>query len=139
MAEAGLYTTEAAKDKIAGLRKKITALEIEARAMRRVIKIAPLDAVERACRAIAAGPEPEGYEDRREVLEGLLDLQARVDGQAVEITGKLPVPAAGSTSGGGKNSEDRLGAIGDEFRSCSGVSFARKVAGKCGMECGAGW
>jgi DNA invertase Pin-like site-specific DNA recombinase len=41
MAEAGLYTTAVARDKITALRKKIAALEIEARAVRRVIEIAP--------------------------------------------------------------------------------------------------
>jgi hypothetical protein len=44
------------------------------------------------CRA--ESPEPEGYEARRLVLEGLLDLRVSLDGEEVTITGKLPVPAA---------------------------------------------
>ena len=115
MAEAGLYTTAVAKDKIAAVRRKITDLEIEARAMRRAIEIAPADAVERACRALASGPEPQGYEARRLVLEGLLELRTLVDGQDVTITGKLPVPAAAAAAAGGKNCKARLGAIGDEL------------------------
>jgi DNA invertase Pin-like site-specific DNA recombinase len=111
MAEAGLYTTAVAKDKITALRTKIAALEAEARAMRRVIEIAPADAVERACRALASGPEPEGYEARRLVLEGLLDLRASVDGDEVTITGKLPMPAASAE----KNCLDRLGGAGGDL------------------------
>jgi DNA invertase Pin-like site-specific DNA recombinase len=114
MAEAGLYTTAEAKGRIMALRKKIAALEIEARAMRRVIEIAPADAIERACRAVASGPEPEGYEARRLVLEGLLNLRASVDGKEVTITGKLPVPAS-ATSIGEKNCKDRLGGAGGDL------------------------
>jgi hypothetical protein len=110
MAEAGLYTTAIARDKTTALRKKIAALEIEARAMRRVIEIAPADAIERACRALASGPEPEGYEARRLVLDGLLDLRVSADGT---ITGKLPVPAAE------KNCKDRLAAVGRDLASRS--------------------
>jgi DNA invertase Pin-like site-specific DNA recombinase len=111
MAEAGLYTTAMARDKITALRKKIAALEIEARAMRRVIEIAPRDAIEHACRAMASGPEPEGYEARRLVLDGLLDLRASVGGEEVTITGKLPVPAAQAE----KNCLDRLEAVGGDL------------------------
>jgi hypothetical protein len=103
-----------ARDKITALREKIAALEIEARAMRRVVEIAPADAVERACRALASGPEPEEYEARRLVLEGLLDLRASLDGKEVTITGKLPAPAAAARSSGEKNWKDRFGAIGGE-------------------------
>jgi hypothetical protein len=113
MAEAGLYTTAVAKDKITALRKRIAALEIEARAVHRVIEIAPADAVERACRALASGPEPEGYEAKRLVLGGLLDFRTSVDGKEVTITGKLPAPAV-ATSDNEKNWKDRLGAVGVE-------------------------
>jgi len=84
---------------------------MEARANSGVIEIAPLDTVERACRAIAGGPEPEGYEDRREVLEGLRDLQVRVEAEEVTITGKIPVPTCAPQ----KNCKDRVGAIGREL------------------------
>jgi hypothetical protein len=112
MAEAGLYTTAVARDKITVLRKKLAAVEIEARAMRRVIEIAPPDAVECACHALASGPEPEGYEARRLVLEGLIDLRFSVDGTA---TGKLPVPATAATLSAEKNCLDRLGAVRGEL------------------------
>jgi hypothetical protein len=114
MSEAGLYTTAVAKDKITALRKKIAALEIEARAMHRVIEIAPADAVDRACRTLASRPEPEGYEARRLVLEGLLDLRVSVDGKEVTITGKLPAPVV-ATSDNEKNRKDRFGAVGLEL------------------------
>ena len=54
---------------------------------------------------------PEGYEARRLVLEGLLELRASLNGGDLTISGKLPFLAAEVK----KNCEDRLGAIGDEL------------------------
>jgi len=116
MVQKGIYDEDEGAAEVTKLRREIAILEAEIRASGKVNEIAPLDAVERACRAIAAGPEPKRYEDRREVLEGLLDLQARVDGEEIEIAGKIPVPAAEATTAGPqKNCKDRLGAIGREL------------------------
>ena len=54
--------------------------------------------------ALASGPEPEGYEARRLVLEGLLELRASAIGGDLTISGKLPFPPAEVK----KNCEDRL-------------------------------
>jgi site-specific DNA recombinase len=113
MVQKGTYDEDEGAAEATKLRRQIANLEAEIRALGKVIEIAPADAVERACRALASGPEPEGYEARRLVLEGLLDFRVSVDvdGKGVTITGKLPAPAAPLE----KNWKDRLGAIGDEL------------------------
>jgi DNA invertase Pin-like site-specific DNA recombinase len=130
MVQKGTYDEDEGAAEATKLRREIAILEAEIRALGKVLEIAPLDAVERACRAIAARPEPEGYEDRRDVLEGLLDLRARVDGEQVEITGKIPVPAAEPAAQ--KNCKERLDAVGDElsFGHIWGISFGRTVTGE---------
>jgi DNA invertase Pin-like site-specific DNA recombinase len=94
MTEKEIYTVQQGADKIKALRLKIAHLEVEARAYSKVVDIAPLDVAEEACRQVASGPEPEGIEDRREVLDGLVDLRVEVGDGVARITGRVPVGAA---------------------------------------------
>lgn len=93
MGRKGMLPMDEAEREQKELRRKMAMLELEVRELRKVVEIAPLSVVERACRQFAEGPEPEGYEDRREVLDGLLDFHVDVvsKDEAV-ITGKLPLP-----------------------------------------------
>ena len=100
--EDGKITREASTAKIKALRLKMSKLEIEARAISKVVDIAPLDVTEETCRAIREGGEPKGIEDRREVLDGLVDLKIEVGQEEFTITGAVPVGA------GRKNCTNRL-------------------------------
>jgi hypothetical protein len=108
--EDGDITREEKQAKLAAIRDEMQALEAEARAMGRVVEIAPLSAYEATCAALANVEEPEG-DDRREVLDGLRDLKVRLEGNEAVITGSIPVNAAHATGGGGKNCEDRLAGL----------------------------
>jgi DNA invertase Pin-like site-specific DNA recombinase len=94
MIEKGIYDLETGHRKITALRKKMATLVMEAQALHRIVNIAPVSDIERACRAFADGPEPEGYDARRLVLEGIMDLRLSIKDGDVKITGRIPIPAA---------------------------------------------
>jgi hypothetical protein len=95
MTRARMYTVAEGSELIKGVRRRISSLEMEVRSIEKVIALPPLNIIEAACRAFADGEEPFDYEDRREVLDGLLDFQVEVaaDGKHATVTGRLPLPA----------------------------------------------
>jgi len=101
--EDGDITREEKIQKLAAVRQEMLLLEAEVRAMGKIIEIPSRPLVEATLEAITQGGEPEGYEDRRHVLDGLVDLAARLVGDEVEITGKVPIGQAGQGSGNGEN------------------------------------
>jgi site-specific DNA recombinase len=64
----------------------------------RVVSLPPLKAAEAACREICDGAEPETYEDRRSVLDGILDLRMTYYNRDLAIEGKIPVPVPAAAS-----------------------------------------
>lgn len=105
---------------LAGIRqdeKRVRQIEEELAAAGRVVSMPPLHVAQAAVRKINAGPEPQGYERRRSILEGILDLRMNYLEGNLEITGKVPVPAsAASPADGKKNRYSRVGA--DPQREC---------------------
>ena len=77
------------------------------------MNLPPLRELEASLREITSGDEPETYEERRDILEGLLDLRVTYADGELEITGQVPYmdPAAAATpKDGKKNCYSRLGA-----------------------------
>jgi hypothetical protein len=81
--------------------QRIAEIKAELRSAGSVVTLPPLQAVEAAMRHIAEGPEPETYEERRPILEKLVDLKLHYYDGELEIEGKVPV--AESAEGSGSN------------------------------------
>ncbi len=92
--------------------ERIRQIEAELAAAGRVISLPPLRAAEAAMREITTGAEPETYDERRPILEKIIDLRMKYHGRNLEIEGKVPIPASApaSVGGGKKNRYSRLGA-----------------------------
>ena len=95
MTRARMYTVPQGNELLKALRLRISSLELEVKAMQKVVALPPLNIIEAACRQFAQGEEPFDYEDRREVLEGLLDFRVELaaDAKSATVTGRLPLPA----------------------------------------------
>jgi hypothetical protein len=112
MIRKGLYDEDQGAAEVAELRKQQAAHEAEVRALGKVlVELPPQNEVERICAQIAFGPQPQG-DHWREVLDGFIELDARLEGDDVVITGKLPLTAEGKSASGSHNSEHRLGDYG---------------------------
>jgi DNA invertase Pin-like site-specific DNA recombinase len=135
MTRAGIYDIPTGKAELAAVRKMITALVIEVQALRKVIAIAPLNAIERACAQYNPDPKakPRSYEARRLVLEGLLDFRVTVrSGEDAVVTGCVPMPAAenaqNSTGSGQMNCTNRLTSVNNTHESIPFVLNVRVAA-----------
>ena len=109
------------------IRQRIAHLSDELRAAGQVISLPTLAAAKATLREITEGPEPETYEERRTVLDGILDLRMTYLAGDLEITGQIPVPHAESkvlTGSQGGNSHRRIdGSV--NFAPC--IPFKLKV------------
>jgi hypothetical protein len=118
MIRRGTYDEDKGHAEVVNLREKIRTLEANIRALGRVLEVPALSRVEAICKAIADGPEPEGY-DRRHVLEGLIDFVVTMTGHELTITGKVPMDLEeGSAAGpeeGEKNRRNRLAGAVNSF------------------------
>jgi hypothetical protein len=74
-----------------------------------VVALPSLHAVEAAMRRIAEGSEPETYDERRPILEKLVDLRISYYDDDLQIDGKVPVAEAVDVSNR-KNCNSSLGA-----------------------------
>jgi site-specific DNA recombinase len=105
------YSLDQGRAEAMKIRRTITDLETEIRATAKVVEITPHDLVQQTFRAITEGGKPEG-EHRWLVLGGILDLVAKIEGNEVVITGKVPTIQTGSvgnTGGSGSSKcEQRL-------------------------------
>lgn len=91
------------KSKRTVLRGELAGLEVELREARKVVMMPSLSALEQHLLTITTGEEPTTYDERRPILEALVDLRMEyADGRLV-ITGKVPVPNAAAFSGDGEN------------------------------------
>jgi hypothetical protein len=98
----GILTKEEATRDLGIVRAAITRLVIEVQALRRIVEIAPLGAVERALREIQSGPEPRGRA-RRIIYDKLMDFRVTLlSNQEAQVSGRIPIPAAAEGAPGGK-------------------------------------
>ena len=80
---------------------RVREIEAELDSRGRVLELPPLQLVEANARNYAQGPEPSTYDRRRDILEGIVDLdmvyRRDVTRGPVEltITGKVPLPETG--------------------------------------------
>jgi site-specific DNA recombinase len=81
---------------------RIRQIEQELAAAGRVVSLPPLNVAKAALREITTGAEPETYDERRPLLEGILDLRMNYYDGDLEIEGKVPMPAAVASTGSGK-------------------------------------
>jgi DNA invertase Pin-like site-specific DNA recombinase len=95
-------------------KKQIAGIEAELRAAGSVMTLPPAYVVQAGCDRIAkSGVTVDTFEERRPVLEKLVDLKIVFDGETreVEIEGKVPVPEAVEASGkGDRKCNSRVGA-----------------------------
>jgi DNA invertase Pin-like site-specific DNA recombinase len=88
--------------------QEVKAIEAELRAAGSVVTLPPAHLVQAGCNLILGdGGEPETFEERRPVLEALLDLKVFYGDGEVEITGRVPIP-------------ERLAALGGKESKCNG-------------------
>jgi hypothetical protein len=89
------------------IRGELANLELELRESQKVVALPSLSALEQRLETITTGAEPKTYEERRPVLEALVDLRMEyLDGE-LTIEGKVPVSEA---SEAGKNCHSGVGA-----------------------------
>jgi site-specific DNA recombinase len=93
---------EGGKD-IRAFEKRIREIGEELIAAGQVRPLPPLRAAEAGLREITDGPEPSTYERRRDILEGIIDLRMTYLDGDLNITGKIPVPAAAQADSSSKN------------------------------------
>jgi site-specific DNA recombinase len=83
--------------------KRIREISEELIAAGQVRPLPPLRAAEAGLREITEGAEPETYDERRDILEGIVDLRMTYLDGDLNITGKIPVPAAAQADSHSKN------------------------------------
>ena len=86
------------------IRPRVAAIQDELRMAGRIVRLPSLHEAEATLREITDGPEPETYQDRRKILEGIHDLRMSYLEGELEISGKVPIrtEAAESTISGEK-------------------------------------
>jgi DNA invertase Pin-like site-specific DNA recombinase len=84
------------------IRAKIAELEVELRATDQTATLPPLHAVQTALDRITAGPEPETYDEQRDIMERIIDLRMEYAEGNLTIEGKIPIasddPTVGNTT-----------------------------------------
>jgi hypothetical protein len=88
---------------------RIRQIEAELADAGRVLSLPPAYVVKAACDEITAVEnEPQTYEERRPILESLIDLKLYYAKGHLVITGKVPVPSDAALAGGGKRNRYRV-------------------------------
>jgi hypothetical protein len=95
MCKKRMITLEDAERDLAPIRSRRTQIETELKAAGQVFTLPTMRVAEAAVREIHAGPEPETYQERRPILEKILDLRMtfRDDNGSLDIEGRVPVDA----------------------------------------------
>jgi hypothetical protein len=94
MVRAGTYDEDTGIALILEDKQRIVQLEAELRAAGSVVTLPPAYVIQAACeRIVNSGAKLETFGERRPVLEKLVDLKVTYDNGAVDIEGKVPVPA----------------------------------------------
>jgi len=129
MTERRMYTLNEGAAKCDAIRTEIAKLEETLHRAGRVVELPPLERVKATCRAITEGPEPEDYDLRRGVLEGLIDLRMEYGDGELEIQGQVPIAAvpAKSTSSDGKYWDSGINADPNTF-ACIPFILRKRVA-----------
>lgn len=90
-------------------RTQLATLESSLRIAAKVVNFPPLDVLEEHLRTITEN-EAETYDERRNILEGLLDLRMEYLDGVVTITGQVPVSVPQAATGNGvRKCEGRVG------------------------------
>jgi DNA invertase Pin-like site-specific DNA recombinase len=110
MTQEGLLPYAKGRADIRECERRIKEIEQELAAAGRVLQLPPLRATEAALREITGGAEPETYDERRRILEGILDLRMTYLDGDLTIEGKVPIAGAALLSGSTKNCNSRLDA-----------------------------
>jgi hypothetical protein len=92
------------------LRPRVAKIREELRMAGRVFRLPSLHEAEATLREITDGPEPETYQGRRNILEGINELRMTYLEGELEISGKVPIrtESAESTASGQKKCNLRL-------------------------------
>jgi DNA invertase Pin-like site-specific DNA recombinase len=119
MTECGMFTVQQGRQKLMAMAAEISQLEEKIRRAGRVVQLPSIERVQASCRAITGneeGAEPEDYDLRRHVLEGLPDLKMMYADGELEINGQIPVAGEpGKATSGGKYSDSNLSAYPSTF------------------------
>ena len=86
------------------IRGELAGLEVELQSARKVVTMPTLSALEQYIQTITTGAEPKTYDERRPILEALVDLKIEHADRKLLITGSVPVPSLAAFSGDGENS-----------------------------------
>jgi hypothetical protein len=84
------------------IRPRVAMIREELRMAGRIVRLPSRQEVEATLREITDGPEPETYQDRRNILEGINELRMSYLEGELEISGKVPIrtkPMELTTSG----------------------------------------
>jgi DNA invertase Pin-like site-specific DNA recombinase len=92
-----------ARAKRTAIRGELAGLEVELREAQKVVMMPSLSALEKHLETIMTGEEPKTFDERRPILDGLVDLRMEYADAKLLITGKLPVPNAAAFSKDGEN------------------------------------
>jgi site-specific DNA recombinase len=102
MVQDNLIDYQEGKADIRAAEERIRRIEQELAAAGRVVSLPPLQVAQAAVREICNDAEPQTYERRRSILEGILDLRLTYHNRDLSIEGKIPVPTPAAASGGQK-------------------------------------
>jgi DNA invertase Pin-like site-specific DNA recombinase len=85
------------------IRWELASLEVELRDARKVVVLPSLSALEQRLETITTGAEPTTYEERRPILEELVDLRMEYADGNLRIEGKVPLDEPSDLTGDGEN------------------------------------
>jgi site-specific DNA recombinase len=110
MMEDGLTPYAKGREKIRACDQRIRQIEQELAVTGRVVSLPPARAAEAYLREVTGGAEPTTYAERRDILEGILDLRMTYYDGDLTIEGKVPVPdrPAAASGSGQKNRHRRI-------------------------------
>ena len=94
MAQFGAMDSRKAIADIKRFQKRVDEITDELLALGRVRQLPPLAQAKAGLREIIEGPEPETYEERRPILDKIIDPRLDYYRGNLKITGKVPIPSA---------------------------------------------
>jgi site-specific DNA recombinase len=117
MAQAGAMASSKAIADIKRFQKRIREITDELLALGRVRPLPTLAQAKAGLREIIEGPEPETYEERRPILDKIIDLRMGYYKGNLTITGKVPIPSAQANNG-------NRGICADPERKCRNQTYS---------------
>jgi DNA invertase Pin-like site-specific DNA recombinase len=90
------------REKRSAIRSELGLLEVELLEAKKVVMMPSLSALEAHLETITTGAEPTTYDERRPILEGLVDLRMEYLAGDLRIEGKVPVDDSAALVSGGE-------------------------------------